>query len=182
MDWAVDGFLGREEAPASSSHTFLYDGVTAGRGVRAGLSRRSAATRPMPMEELCFFVKSIDNSRLVRVVDPHSRRECVGLVLCVLTVFVMAMMYAAPYLAKLRSGYRLEDLKKEHEALFENNRQLQVREAALKDPRRIHGIARGRLGLDTPTPGQVAWTEPRASRPSSSLLARNAATVSASSR
>jgi hypothetical protein len=141
---------------------FFYDGVAAGRDVRAGLSRRSASTRPLPMEDLCFFVKAIDNSRLVRVVDPRSRRECLGLVAWVLAFFVVALLYALPYLAKLRTGYRIEDLKKQHEALLETNRQFQVREAALRDPKRIYAIARGRLGLSSPLPEYVVW--PDASR------------------
>lgn len=154
---------------------FFYDGVAAGREVRAGLSRRSAATRPLPMEELCFFVKPIDNSRLVRVVDPHSRRECLGLIGFVSAVFLLALFYIGPSLAMLRTGYRLEDLKQEHESLVENNRHLQVKEAALRDPRRIYSIARGKLGLDAPGPDQVIWTEPNPNQPNShELLARNA--------
>src|SRR5262249_14912788 len=82
---------GRREAPESTT-SFFYDGVAAGREVRAGLSRRPAATRPLPMEDLCFFVKTIDNSRLVRVVDPHSRRECLGLIASVTAVFFLALL------------------------------------------------------------------------------------------
>ena len=157
--------------------SFFYDGVAAGREVRAGLSRRPAATRPLPMEDLCFFAKSIDNSRLVRVVDPHSRREALGLVACVLAIFFLALLYIGPHLALLHTGYRLEDLKKEHEALAEASRQLQVQEATLRDPRRIYGIAR-KLGLAAPAPEQVVWTEPDGSLPGNrELLARDRSLV-----
>lgn len=156
---------------------FFYDGVAAGREVRAGLSRRPAATRPLPMEDLCFFIKTIDNSRLVRVVDPHSRRECLGLVICVLAVFLLALLYIGPHLALLRTGYRLEDLKREHEALAESNRQLQVKEATLRDPQRIYSIAR-KLGLEAPAPEQVVWPEPDGRLPTGrELLARNGGAV-----
>ena len=124
------------------------------------------------MEELCFFVKSIDNSRLVRVVDPHSRRQCLGLVASVLAMFVIVLLYAVPYLGKFRSGYRIEDLKREHEALVESGRQLKVKEAALRDPQRIYSIA-SKLGLSAPAPEQVVWSESGSARPD--LLARNAA-------
>ena len=152
---------------------FFYDGVAAGREVRAGLSRRSAATRPLPMEELCFFTKPVDNSRLVRVIDPRSRRECLGLVGYLGGVFLVALLYLAPYLGILRTGYRIEEGKKEHEALVETNRQLQVKEARLKDPQRIYNIARG-LGLDAPAPEQVLWQEAgRGPLQNRDLLARN---------
>ena len=157
---------------ATMAGTFFYDGVAAGREVRAGLSRRAAATRPLPMEDLCFFVKSIDNSRLVRVVDPHSGRECLGFVGFVSAVFFLALLYVGPSLAILRTGYRVEDLKREHEALVESARQLQVREAALRDPQRIYSIAKGKLHLDAPQPEQVIWPEANGNPGSGELLAR----------
>ena len=160
---------------------FYYDGVAAGREVRAGLSRRPAATRPLPMEDVCFFVKTIDNSRLVRVVDPHSRRECWGLVGVVSAAFVLALLYIGPALAMLRAGYRVQDLKREHEALVQEGRQLQVQEARLRDPQRIYGIAR-RLNLDAPAPEQVVWPEANGNIPNSrDMLARSAAANNRSS-
>ncbi len=145
------------EMPGATT-SFFYDGVAAGREVRAGLSRRPAATRPLPLEDLCFFVKTIDNSRLVRVVDPHSRRECFGLIGCILAVFFLALLYIGPHLALLRTGYRLEDLKKENATLAEANQQLQVREATLRDPQRIYSIA-VKMGLVTPSAEQVIFPE-----------------------
>lgn len=154
---------------------FFYDGVAAGRDVRAGLSRRAAATRPLPMEDVCFFVKTVDNSRLVRVVDPNSKRECMGLVACVSAVFVIALLYIVPCLAMLRTGYQIQDLQRENQALAESARQLQVKEAVLRDPQRIYSIARGKLGLNEPTPEQVVWPEADGTLPSGrDLLARNA--------
>ncbi len=157
----------------SFGQEFYYDGVAAGREVRAGLSRRSVATRPLPMEDLCFFVKTIDNSRLVRVVDPHSRRECLGLMGVIAAMFMLALLYIGPALAMLRTGYRLQDLKKEYEALVQASRQLQVQEARLRDPQRIYGIAR-RLNLDAPAPEQVVWPEANGNIPNSrDMLARS---------
>jgi hypothetical protein len=116
---------------------FLYDGVAAGREVRAGLARRSASVRPLPMEDLCFFVKPID-------------------------------------LWMLRTGYRIEELKKEHETLVDHSRVLQVEEAGLRNPRRIDEIARTRLGMSKPAPHQVMWAD-GANAPSqpTDLLAQN---------
>ncbi|MBI3666520.1 MAG: hypothetical protein HY236_09920 [Acidobacteria bacterium] len=178
MEWAADCMADllprRQEEAETRRHGFFYDGVEAGPEVRASLSRRSAATRPLPLEDLCFFVKPVDNSRLVRVVDPHSRKECLGLVLAAAFLFALALGYVAPYLLIIRTGYRIEDLKKQYEVLVESNRQLQVKEAALKDPQRIYGIARGKLGLDTPSGDRVVWTDPgRNHSYDGDLIARN---------
>ncbi len=175
VDTEIDGRgeEGREEERPGDAGLFFYDGVAAGREVRAGLSRRFAATRPLPMEDLCFFVKPIDNSRLVRVVDPHSRRECLGLAAGLSAVFVLALLLIGPRLALLHTGYRLEDLKKENEALVETGRQLQVKEATLRDPQRIYSIAHGKLGLAAPRPEQVVWSDVNTPSGKDDLLARN---------
>ncbi|HYM09685.1 MAG TPA: cell division protein FtsL [Bryobacterales bacterium] len=172
-DRGWDAPAGAQAGPGAAA--FFYDGVAAGREVRAGLSRRSAAVRPLPMEDLCFFAKSIDNSRLVRVVDPRSPRECLGLVACLSAVFILAVTYIVPCLLLLRTGYRVETLKKQNDALVESNRQLQVKEAVLRDPQRIYSIARGKLGLSEPAPEQVVWPEAGGQMPTGhELLARNA--------
>jgi len=156
---------------ATTGVGFFYDGVMAGREVKAGLSRRSAATRPLPLEDLCFFVKPIDNSRLIKVVDPKSRRECMKLVLTVAAVFGLLLLYMVPYLWMRRSGYRIGELKKHHEEMVESNRLLQVKQAELRSLDRIEAIAR-KLGMQAPAPEQVVWSD--GGRPAADLLARNA--------
>src|SRR5687768_17322737 len=86
---------------------FLCCGVEEGRGVRARLDRRSAAMRPLPMGDLCFFVKAIDNSRLVRVMDPHSKWDLLKMLAGGMFAFVIALGYIVPYLWMLRTGYRI---------------------------------------------------------------------------
>lgn len=49
---------------------FVYDGVRVGRAMRAGLSRRSASSRPLPMEDVSFYIKSSSASQLRRRCDP----------------------------------------------------------------------------------------------------------------
>jgi len=174
--WAV----GREEV---REDMFLYDGVAAGREVRAGLARRSASVRPLPMEDLCFFVKPIDNSRLVRVLDPHSKWDLLKMLAGGLFGLVIAFGYIVPYLGMLRTGYRIEELKKEHETLVDQSRVLQVEEAGLRDPRRIDEIARTRLGMSKPSPLQVVWADgANASSQPADLLAQNLSLLVAEGR
>ena len=180
VDVERDSEIGRR---ADEGMGFLYDGVTAGPEVRAGLARRSAACRPLPMEDLCFFVKPIDNSRLVRVMDPHSKWELLKMLAGGLFVFGLALAYFAPYLWMLRTGYRIEELKRAHEVLVEQSRQLQVEEAELRNPQRIDVIARTRLGMRKPSPEQVAWAD-GANAPSqpADLVAENLARFAADGR
>jgi len=163
-DWArpateeVEGSW-RRPGWRTEERLFLYDGVAAGREVRASLARRSAASRPLPLEEVCFFVKPIDNSRLVKVMDPHSKWEILKMLGAGLFVFLLAFGYILPYLGILNSGYRMEDLKREHEELIERSRQLQVKEAGLRDLRRVDEVARTELGMTRPTRDQVVYAD-----------------------
>jgi len=155
-----------------ASQPFLWDGVEAGREVRAGLARRSAACRPLPMEDLCFFVKPIDNSRLVQVMDPRSKWEILKMVVGGLFLLLMALGYALPYLEKADAGYRIQDLRNQNEALVEHTKQLQVEKASLEDPRRVAAEAAG-LGLRKPTAEQVVWAEGAAPANPMDLVAQN---------
>ena len=169
IDPAIDA-LGAAEGGG-----YYYDGVWAGRDVRAGLSRRAAASRPLPMEEICFFVKPIDNSRLVRVLDPHSHRDRLKIGGFFAALFTLAVLYSLPQVALRHSGYKIEDLKRENQALVEANKTLSVREASLRDPQRIDAIAHTQLGMQPALPEQVAWPDgARAPRQNGrELLARN---------
>ena len=61
--------LASESVGPEPASGFTYDGVRAGRAIRTGLSRRSAASRPLPMEQVCLYVKAIDNSGVRRRTD-----------------------------------------------------------------------------------------------------------------
>jgi cell division protein FtsL len=165
-------------------HTgFLYDGVAAGREVRAELARRSAASRPLPMEDLCFFVKPIDNSRLVKVMDPHSKWDIVKTLAGSLFAFALALSYLIPYVSMVRSGYRIEELKREHAALAAESRRLVAEEARLRNPERIERLARTHLGLQKPAAERVAWadgTTPGAE--ATDLLAQNLSRLAVETR
>ncbi len=101
-----------------------------------------------------YFRKTIDNSRLVKVEDPHREREMkyFGLALCLL--FLLVMGYALQHFRAIEYGYKIEALRSERDGLTEMNRALRLEEASLRDPERIDLKAR-QLGLQPPQPGQV---------------------------
>ena len=123
-----------------------------------------------------YFVKHIDNSRLVREVDVERRRECFSLLGLGVLVFLFVLMFAWQHFQCVRYGYQVEQLKAECAALEEQNHQLRLEQAALADPERIDTLARTRLGMVTPNPQQVIRVgghEPAADALESPELARN---------
>ena len=123
-----------------------------------------------------YFVKHIDNSRLVREVDVERRRECFSLLGLGVLVFLFVLLFAWQHFQCVRYGYQIEQLKAESATLEEQNHQLRLVQAALADPERIDTLARTRLGMVTPSPQQVmrvGGAEPAADGGESPELAGN---------
>lgn len=102
-----------------------------------------------------FTVKRIDNSRLVRQVAPQQWREFGGPALVVTLLAAILLVYAAQYYQCLSVRYQVEELKAARSEALELNQQLKLEAASLRAPLRIDMIARNRLGLTAPVPGQV---------------------------
>jgi cell division protein FtsL len=117
-----------------------------------------------------YYVKAIDNSRLVRAVDPARRRECRQLLLLASVVLLGALFYSWQHFQCIQLGYTIEGLKAQREQALELNRQLRLEAASLRDPMRIDAIASSELGLVVPSPPQrmrvapVATGEPVVAR------------------
>jgi hypothetical protein len=101
-----------------------------------------------------FFVKHLDNSRLVKADDPVRTREMRLFAAAMTMIFMLIMVYGWQHFSAIEYGYRVEAEKQQMEVLKEQNRQLRLTEAQLCDPGRIDRMAR-KLGLDAPRPGQV---------------------------
>jgi cell division protein FtsL len=101
-----------------------------------------------------YFRKTIDNSRLVKVEDPHRAREMRNFVIVLCCLFLLVMGYAWQHFRAIEYGYRIETLRIERDGLADMNRALRLEEASLRDPERIDVMAR-KLGLQAPQPGQV---------------------------
>jgi len=96
--------------------------------------------------------KPIDNSRVVRQVDPRSRREIWLLILLVAVLAAGLGLYAWPALEIRRAAQTGALLDRERERLFEENRKLRLEKAALENLRRVERIASQELGLAAPAP------------------------------
>jgi cell division protein FtsL len=101
-----------------------------------------------------YFSKRIDNSRVVRIVDPKRRREMISFGITLGVLFLLVMVYLLQHLSAIEYGYRIEQAKAEQNAIVESNRALKLEESSLKNLERIEAEAR-RLGMVPPVAGQV---------------------------
>jgi len=119
----------------------------------------AAATRPRQgkkpvMVEFCT-VKKIDNSRLVRRVEPVRMRNLYKTVALGSIVALFCMFYVYQHFRCIDLSFQLEDLKAKTLQAQSLNSKLKLEIAYLRDPHRIDVIARRQLGLTQPTPNQV---------------------------
>ena len=100
-------------------------------------------------------VKRIDNSRLLRQVEPVRLRGLYRTAGLSGIVAVFFMMYIYQHFRCIDLSFQLEDLKVKQTQSGSLNSELQLEIEALRDPRRIDVIARRQLGLTQPLPTQV---------------------------
>jgi cell division protein FtsL len=109
--------------------------------------------------------RPIDNSRVVRQVDPRSRREILVLIALVIVLAAGLGLYAWPALEIRRAGQTGALLDREKQRLIEDNRKLRLEKAALENLRRVETIAARELGLQAPAPERsvvIELEKPRA--------------------
>ena len=118
----------------------------------------AAPRRCMPGAPEIYFRKAIDNSRLVRAVDPKVKREMRLFTATVVVCCLMALVYLGQHCSSIEYGYKIEDLRSKRDQVAQVNHTLRLEEATLKDPERINALA-GNLGLALPAVGQVQHME-----------------------
>jgi len=134
--------------------TFLRRPEKPAPGPALRVERDPYRLRPLPQDDVFFYCKKIDNSRLVREADPRSGNACwsaIGAAAIVLALFTGVL---APSVAATLAGYKLESLKAEERRLLDERRTLELREAELLSPERLEQLAQ-RQNLVTPKSGQV---------------------------
>jgi len=114
---------------------------------------------PKPQTRKTEFrtVKRIDNSRLVRVLEPSRLRELAYLTMLGTVCLCVALCYAWQHFHCIQLGYELQDLKARQAQALTLNSELRLEIADLRNPGRIDRIARVQLGLTEPVPGQVEF-------------------------
>ncbi len=70
-------------------------------------------------------------------------------------VLVAALLYVWQHIYVVRLGYEIERLRERHGALVQENKVLRLEMGQLRSLKRVEEIARNRLGMAKPKPGQV---------------------------
>jgi hypothetical protein len=151
----------RTEAPEG----FKMREATA-RPASARAERDPFELRALPHEDVFFFCKKIDNSRLVRDADPKARGACWSAIGAACLAVALLTGVLAPSVASTLAGYKLESLRAEERRLIDERRTLELQEAELLSPERLEKLARNQ-NLVTPQSGQVVHLD--GNKPDSSV-------------
>jgi cell division protein FtsL len=100
-------------------------------------------------------VKRIDNSRIVRHVEPVKMRRLYRMVALGGMIAAFFMMYIYQHFRCIDLSFQLEDVKGRQAEATALNSSLKLEIAGLRNPMRIDVIARRQLGLTEPLPTQV---------------------------
>jgi cell division protein FtsL len=103
--------------------------------------------------------KSIDNSGIVREVDPRTSRDLLALLLLAGVLVGGLVLYAWPHFQMRQTAMATEQMQRERDRLIEENRKLRLEKASLEDLGRVEGIAEKHLGLAKPAAERVVVVE-----------------------
>lgn len=117
-------------------------------------SRQTLASGRAPVREV-YFVKRIDNSRLVREVDHTRHRKFCALAGLTGLAFLLCFAYAWQHFQCVRYCYQIEQLRQRQISLEKWNRELKAEEQRLDNTEFIEGKAQSELGLKPADPAQV---------------------------
>ena len=100
-------------------------------------------------------IKRIDNSRIVRHVEPVKMRRLFRTVALGGVIAACFMLYIYQHFRCIDLSFQLEDVKGRQSEAASLNSSLKLEIAGLRNPMRIDVIARRQLGLTEPLPMQV---------------------------
>jgi cell division protein FtsL len=149
-------FETRERGPRSGAEArgSKRQGGLAPRGGRGEDQR----VRPFPNEDIYFFVKRIDNTRVVREADPEARKACWQLIGSVAAAVGLLIRVLMPSAYGLLFGYQVQSLRQERQRLVTEQSSLEVEESKLMSPARMEELAREQQFID-PAPQKVVYLE-----------------------
>jgi hypothetical protein len=129
--------------------------------------------RGLPNDDVYFYCKRIDNSRLVRQADPEAKGQCWSAIGAACVVAVLFGSVMAPRVGTILAGYKVQQLKQEHRALVEERRTLDVEEAHMLSPIRLNELA-SKSRLASPGVGQIVRLQPNGDGTFASVVNRSA--------
>jgi hypothetical protein len=118
--------------------------------------------RAIANEDIFFFVKDIDNSRVVRESDPQARTACWKLILSAGAAAVLLIGVLLPSAYGLLAGYQIQSLRAGQQRLTTERSALELEEAKLLSPARLEELARIQSFVD-PGPQKVVYLDGKGS-------------------
>jgi len=124
----------------------------------ANRTARAVLVRAFANEDIYFFVKRIDNSRVVRQTDPQAGGVCWKMIGSVGAAALLLIGVLLPSAYGLLAGYQIQSLRGEAQRLASEQASLELQEAKLVSPARMEQLARQQQFID-PEPEKVVHLE-----------------------
>jgi len=138
--------------------------------VSAAASREAGGEfrlRALPNEEIYFWVREVDNSRVIPQTDPTATKAAVKFIgsACLAVILVVGIL--VPMAGNILAGYRIHALENQRKELLEERAELELAEAQLLSPARLAELAAMQelvdpapettVPLDPAPEGELAW-------------------------
>jgi hypothetical protein len=143
----------------------IFDWLTAVKGSERTSPRTRVLEEADPFEapafaneDVFFYAKRIDNSRVLRETDPAARRLCWRMIGSSLGVVMLVIGLLLPGLNQVIAGYRIEALRQERDRLELNRAALELQESKLTSPATLEQLAKARSFEDA-APTKVVYLE-----------------------
>jgi hypothetical protein len=116
--------------------------------------------RTLPNEDVYFFVKRIDNSRVVRQADPAAQANSLKVLAasCISAALLIGLLLPSAY--GLLASYQLHNLQAENQRLVTDRGKLELEEAKLVSPERLAKLAKDQ-DFDDPKSENVVYLTPK---------------------
>jgi hypothetical protein len=127
---------------------------------RARAAGEDARVRSFPNEDIYFWVKRIENNRVVRRADPAASGMCWKLIGSAGAAAVLLIAVLLPSAYGLLAGYQIQSLRDESRKLTNQLSSLELEEAKLLSPARLEELARMQQFID-PAPQTLIYLDVR---------------------
>jgi hypothetical protein len=115
--------------------------------------------RPFPNEDVYFFVKRVDNTKIVREQDPKAGGLAWRSFGLATTAVILSIGALLPHAYGMLAGYQIQQLKQEQERLLADSRALDLKLAYQLSPQRLEELAASQ-DFETPKAENVIFLEP----------------------
>jgi len=143
---------------ANIFNRFTIAGAASADDSRAAALSDGYRLRQLPNEDVYFFVKRIDNSRVIRQADPEDRAKANRVLIGGALTAALLIGTLLPSAYGLIAGYQLNQLQAENQRLANEKATLELEEARLVSVERLQALAADGK-FQEPTPERVVYLQ-----------------------